>query len=36
VTKETTLIMIDILGHVKRVNFDITKINTYDAVLGLL
>jgi len=36
VAKEITLITIDILGHVKRVNFDIIRINTYDAVLGLL
>ena len=36
VIKETILITVDILGHVERVNFDITRINTYDAVLRLL
>ena len=36
VAKETTPIPVDIQGHLERVNFDITRINTYDAVLGLL
>jgi hypothetical protein len=35
VAKETTLITVDILGHMERVNFNITRISTYDAVLGL-
>jgi hypothetical protein len=36
VAKETILISVDIQGHWERVNFDITKISMYDAVLGLL
>jgi hypothetical protein len=35
VAKETIPISIDIQGHWERVNFDITRTNTYDAVLGL-
>jgi predicted aspartyl protease len=35
VIKEITPITVDILGHEKRVNFDITRTSTYDAVLGL-
>jgi hypothetical protein len=35
VVKKTTPISVDIQEHWERVNFDITKINTYDAVLGL-
>jgi hypothetical protein len=35
VAKKIILISIDIQGHWKRVNFDITRINTYDAVLRL-
>jgi len=33
--KKTTPIPVDIQGHLERVNFDITKTSTYDAVLGL-
>jgi hypothetical protein len=36
VAKETIPITIDILGHLKRINFDVTRISTYDAVLELL
>jgi hypothetical protein len=35
VIKEITLISVDIQRHWERVNFDITRISTYDAVLGL-
>jgi hypothetical protein len=35
IIKKTTPISVDIQGHWKRVNFDITRTNTYDAVLGL-
>jgi hypothetical protein len=35
VIKETILILIDIQEHWERVNFDIIRINTYDAVLRL-
>ena len=35
VAKKITLITVDILGHVKRVNFNIIRISTYDAVLKL-
>jgi hypothetical protein len=34
--KEIILIPVDIQGHWERVNFDIIRISTYDAVLGLL
>jgi hypothetical protein len=33
--KKITLISVDIQEHWERVNFDITRISTYDAVLGL-
>jgi hypothetical protein len=33
--KETIPISVDIQGYWERVNFDIIKTNTYDAVLGL-
>jgi hypothetical protein len=36
VAKEIILISVDIQGHWERVNFDIIRTNTYDAVLGLL
>jgi hypothetical protein len=36
VAKEIILILLDIQGYWERVNFDITRISTYDAVLGLL
>jgi hypothetical protein len=36
VTKEITLISVDIQSYWERVNFDITRISTYDTVLGLL
>jgi hypothetical protein len=36
VAKEITPISIDIQGHWERVNFNIIRINTYDAILGLL
>jgi hypothetical protein len=36
VAKKIILISVDIQGHWERVNFDIIRINTYDAVLGLL
>jgi hypothetical protein len=35
VIKKTILILVDIQGHWERVNFDITRTNTYDAVLRL-
>jgi hypothetical protein len=35
VTKEITPISVDIRGYWKRVNFDVTRISIYDAVLGL-
>ena len=35
VTKKITPITVNILGHVKRINFNITRTNTYDAVLKL-
>jgi hypothetical protein len=35
VAKEIILISVDIQGYWERVNFDITRISTYDAVLGL-
>jgi hypothetical protein len=35
VTKKITLISVDIQGHWERVNFDVTRISIYDAVLGL-
>jgi hypothetical protein len=35
VIKETTLIPVDIQGYWERINFDITRTSTYDAVLGL-
>jgi hypothetical protein len=35
VVKKTTLISVDIQGHWERVNFDVTKTSTYDAVLEL-
>jgi hypothetical protein len=35
VIKKTTPILVDIQGHWERVNFDIIRISTYDAVLGL-
>jgi hypothetical protein len=34
--KETTPISVDIQGHWERVNFNVIRISTYDAVLGLL
>jgi len=34
--KKTTPILVDIQGHWERVNFDIIRISTYDAVLKLL
>jgi hypothetical protein len=36
VIKKTTLILVDIQGHWERVNFNIIRTSTYDAVLGLL
>jgi hypothetical protein len=36
VAKKIILIVVDILSHVKKVNFNIIRISTYDAVLGLL
>jgi hypothetical protein len=36
VAKEIIPISVDIQRHWERVNFDIIRINTYDAVLGLL
>jgi hypothetical protein len=36
VAKETIPISVNIQGHWERVNFDIIRISTYDAVLGLL
>jgi hypothetical protein len=36
IAKKITPISVDIQRHWERVNFDITRINTYDAVLGLL
>jgi hypothetical protein len=36
VIKKIIPISVDIQGHWERVNFDIIRINTYDAVLGLL
>jgi hypothetical protein len=36
VAKETTPIPVDIQGYLERVSFDVTRTNTYDAVLGLL
>jgi hypothetical protein len=36
VAKEIILISVDIQGYWERVNFDIIKISTYDAVLRLL
>jgi hypothetical protein len=36
IAKEIIPITVDILGHMKRVNFNIIRISTYDAVLGLL
>jgi hypothetical protein len=36
VVKKIILISVDIQRHWERVNFDITRISTYDAVLGLL
>jgi hypothetical protein len=36
VAKKIISITVDILGHWERVNFDIIRISTYDAVLGLL
>ena len=35
VVKKITFITVDIQEHLKRVNFDIIRINTYDAILGL-
>jgi hypothetical protein len=35
IAKKITPISVDIQGHWERVNFDITRINTYDAVLRL-
>jgi hypothetical protein len=35
VAKEITPISVDIQGHWERVNFDVTRTSTYDAVLGL-
>jgi hypothetical protein len=35
VAKKIILISVDIQGHWERVNFDITRTSTYDAVLGL-
>jgi hypothetical protein len=35
VTEETILIPVDILGHWERINFNVIKTSTYDAVLGL-
>jgi hypothetical protein len=36
VVKKITPISVDIQGHGKRINFDVTRTNTYDAVVGLL
>jgi hypothetical protein len=36
VIKETIPISVEIQGHWERVNFDVTRISIYDAVLGLL
>jgi hypothetical protein len=36
VVKKIIPISVDIQGHWERVNFNIIKISTYDAVLGLL
>jgi hypothetical protein len=36
VAKETISISVDIQNYWERVNFNIIRINTYDAILGLL